>query len=469
MQTTNVIRRFGWLVALVVLALPLAPSAPRSQAATVQAQMDWGQMPLYFVANQGQMDGRVAVAATLTVNTLSDENDGSCTDGDCSLRDAVQVATADDTINFGVTGTIVLSQGEILIDKDLTISGPGADKLAISGNDASRVFEAYADVNISGVTIANAYVGEIGGGIFNRYSKVLDVSDCVFSGNDAQGGGAIYNGGTLTVTHCTFSDNTASLFGGGAILSDYTTTVTTSTFLNNVAVDTDGGAIASGIGALVDVGNSTFAGNSGLKGGAIWSWGIVFVTSSTFSNNTATTLGGGIYCDDYLRVTNSTFANNTAQDGGGIYNSDDLILFNCTFSGNSASREGGGVFNSESGQFASNTIIASSPSGGNCNFPGMFSQGTVINLTTDDTCGDKFTVTTAEALQLSWQGWLYALLPGSAAIDAGYSPYCPATDQRGVTRPRDGNGDGTVECDIGSYEALWMSHRVYLPLVVRSH
>jgi hypothetical protein len=97
----------------------------------------------------------------------------------------------------------------------------------------------------------------------------------------------------------------------------------------------------------------------------------------------------------------------------------------------------------------------------------MFSQGTVINLTTDDTCGDKFTVTTADALQLSWQGWLYALLPGSAAIDAGYSTYCPATDQRGVPRPRDGNGDGTAECDIGSYEALWMSHRVYLPLAQR--
>jgi hypothetical protein len=60
MQTTNVARRFGWLIAVVVLALSLSPAAPHSQATTVQAQMDWGQMPLYFVANQGQMDGRVA-------------------------------------------------------------------------------------------------------------------------------------------------------------------------------------------------------------------------------------------------------------------------------------------------------------------------------------------------------------------------------------------------------------------------
>jgi len=206
-----------------------------------------------------------------------------------------------------------------------------------------------------------------------------------------------------------------------------------------------------------------------LQGGAIWSWDIVFVVDSTFSNNSATTLGGGIYCDDYLHVTNSTFAGNTALDGGGIYNSDDLLLYNCTFSGNSASREGGGVFNTESGQFASNNIIANSPSGGNCSYPNMFSQGTVINLTTDNTCGEKFTVTTPDALHLSWYGWLFALRPGSVAIDTGYSQYCPAADQRGVSRPQDGDGDGAAVCDIGSYETLWMPYRVLLPLIVRNY
>ncbi|MGQ9598478.1 MAG: hypothetical protein ACUVWZ_03575 [Anaerolineae bacterium] len=60
MQTARVKQKLGWLVALVVLALSLAPTAPRSQAAPVQARMDWGQMPLYFIANQGQMDERVA-------------------------------------------------------------------------------------------------------------------------------------------------------------------------------------------------------------------------------------------------------------------------------------------------------------------------------------------------------------------------------------------------------------------------
>jgi hypothetical protein len=76
MQPTNVIHRFGWLVALVVLALPLAPAAPRSQAMTVQAQMDWGRMPLYFVANQGQMDGRVAYYVQGSDKTLYFTSEG---------------------------------------------------------------------------------------------------------------------------------------------------------------------------------------------------------------------------------------------------------------------------------------------------------------------------------------------------------------------------------------------------------
>jgi CSLREA domain-containing protein len=66
-----------------------------------------------------------APAATITVNTLFDENDGSCRDGDCSLRDAIQVANSGANIQFSVTGTIVLTHGQLAIDKQLTITGPG--------------------------------------------------------------------------------------------------------------------------------------------------------------------------------------------------------------------------------------------------------------------------------------------------------------------------------------------------------
>ena len=46
----------------------------------------------------------------------------------------------------------------------------------------------------------------------------------------------------------------------------------------------------------------------------------------------------------------------------------------------------------------------------------------------------------------------YPLQPGSPAIDAGGNQYCTGLDQRGEQR-RDGDGNGLVACDLGSYEA----------------
>jgi hypothetical protein len=47
----------------------------------------------------------------------------------------------------------------------------------------------------------------------------------------------------------------------------------------------------------------------------------------------------------------------------------------------------------------------------------------------------------------------HALLAGSPAIDAGNNATCLATDQRGISRPLDGNGDSSAVCDIGAVEA----------------
>ncbi|MBN1993912.1 MAG: SBBP repeat-containing protein [Anaerolineae bacterium] len=44
---------------LAILLALSAPSAPMTPT-TTRVQTDWGQMPLYFIANQGQMDARVA-------------------------------------------------------------------------------------------------------------------------------------------------------------------------------------------------------------------------------------------------------------------------------------------------------------------------------------------------------------------------------------------------------------------------
>jgi hypothetical protein len=104
-----------------------------------------------------------------------------------------------------------------MIDKNLTIAGPGAKLLTISGNSTSRVFAVPSgpDVSISGVTFANGV--DTGGAIFNQ--GTLSVTFCTFNGNiSVTSAGAILNEGALSVANCTFSNNLASVpFNGGAI------------------------------------------------------------------------------------------------------------------------------------------------------------------------------------------------------------------------------------------------------------
>lgn len=172
-------------------------------------------------------------AATLTVANTNDSGLGS-------LRQAIADATPGDTINFSVTGTITLTSGELFISKNLTISGPGASSLAISGNNSSRVFNiGSGTVAISGLTIqnGNASLGGAGGGIDN--GGTLTVTNSTLSGNSASAGGGIVNFGALTLANSTLSGNSG---GSGILNSDGSTT------LKNAIVANSGGncSVASG-------------------------------------------------------------------------------------------------------------------------------------------------------------------------------------------------------------------------------
>src|ERR1044071_5141955 len=99
--------------------------------------------------------GPAAKAATITVNVHFDESDGSCSDGDCSLSDAISTASPGDTIS--------LSEGryqvyhEIWISKDLTVHGAGARRTFLDGNREFvlmfNVTEPNATVEITDLTI----------------------------------------------------------------------------------------------------------------------------------------------------------------------------------------------------------------------------------------------------------------------------------------------------------------------------
>lgn len=230
-------------------------------------------------------------AATLTVTTTADSGAGS-------FRQAVIDAASGDTITFAVTGTITFTT-PVTISKNLTITGPGSGALAFSGGGTSQILQISLGmtVNISGLTFRD------GTGTLNL-------------------GGAIANGGVLTINNCTFTNNHVT-DTGGAIINGGSLTVTNSTFTNNSATD-DGGAIATA--GFLSVTNSIFSGNTaGDRGGAIAigaissipGGGIAVIAASTFTGNTANT-GGAIaqnFAGSNTTISQSNIFGNTANAG----------------------------------------------------------------------------------------------------------------------------------------------------------
>ena len=318
-------------------------------------------------------------------------------------------------------------------------------------------------------SIFNNNSGSIAGAIYNFGSLI--VTDSTFNANSNT---AIYNMAVLTVTNSTFSDNSA--LSGGAIFGG-ALTVEASSFKNNSATSGDGGAIDSG---EVLITNSTFDNNSASRnGGGISSGKVLTITNSTFSHNRATA-GGGVYNDlgSVTLISNSTFSGNSAtSNGGGIFNEfGTLTITNNTLSNNLASK-GGGIYNIFQLHLR-NTLIANSLSGGDCvtEFSGMILTN-LNNLIEDGSCTPALSGDPNLALLQNNGGlptssgqptFTHALLFPSPAIDAGDPASCPSTDQRNISRPRDGNGDGLFVCDIGAFEALALpTDFIYLPIVAK--
>ena len=156
------------------------------------------------------LSAQPAGATTRTVTNLNDSGAGS-------LRQAIIDSASGDTINFAVTGAIYLTSGELQINHDLTITGPGAASLVIRRSTTSffRIF--FFDNgtwNVSGLTINNGHDTAVGGGIYNGNGN-LTVSDCTITGNysNSSGGGISNNSDglstnvTTTVRNCAFIAN----------------------------------------------------------------------------------------------------------------------------------------------------------------------------------------------------------------------------------------------------------------------
>ena len=192
-----------------------------------------------------------------TVTSLADSGPGS-------LRDAVVGLCDDGIIQFTVTGNIVLTSGQIVLDKNLSLIGPGATNLTIIAPAEDRVFEIApgATVAISGLTLDGnsqvvfAYaqgtivgwedvdvVVDYGGGIFNQGD--LTLTECVIRNGAANNGGGVANAGIMVADRCLFEANISGTDGGG-ILSSGTLNLTNCTVSANYAFEFGGGGISGG-------------------------------------------------------------------------------------------------------------------------------------------------------------------------------------------------------------------------------
>lgn len=388
-----------------------------------------------------------ATGVTFTVTKTADTNDGSC-DADCSLREAVvaaNAATGDDEItlpsgayaltipganeNRSATGDLDITSPVSGSQNDLTITGAGARSTVIDGGGIDRVLHLSLDddtggpaVSISGVRVTGGSTAGVpgssdGGGIQVERSSALTLTEVVvtdnaanFAENSGSHGGGITNFGSLTLRESTVSDN-VSLSGGGGIYNRRALEVFNSTINGNSSGGPDPNYSGEGGGILTATGTAT-------------------VVNSTISGNTSDDDGGGLYNDGVLKLTNVTVAFNTA---GGILS----------------------VTRPENSLKIKNTIVARNVTGGgapsNCGGSGITSRGHNLEGGTD--C--RFTARGDLRNENPRLGALdnnggptrtHALLARSPAINAASNAACPATDQRGISRPQG------PRCDIGAFE-----------------
>jgi hypothetical protein len=332
-------------------------------------------------------------STSFVVSTLEDENDGDFSDGDLSLREAIALANqaeGTDTITFnsGLSGNVVLSLGELVINDSLTINGLGADNLTIDGNASSRIFkiddgnaETDIDVAIDEVSITNGRAIEettdsIGGGILNQENLTLTNSrvtgNIAETNNDANTsrGGGIYTSGTLNLIDSSISDNNG-IFGGGIFSLAANVNITNSRIENNYGRFVGGGLYHQD--SEINLTNSIVTGNeaSFAFGGVALNNSTGNISYSTISNNVAqNSSSGGIDLSDSTgNISHSTITGNMAlrESGGGInVNSSTANIENSTINNNSANSYGGGIASG----LSSKTNISNSTITGNNSLQG---------------------------------------------------------------------------------------------------
>lgn len=352
-------------------------------------------------------------AGPITVNTAVDEYNS---DGDCSLREAIQAANYNVAVDACTSGTVGADVIEFNLpptpavitltystlnyrpleikNEPLTINGPGAELLAISGNDAARVFKVTSNVavTLTGLTVRDGLAnddGNDGGGL--KSIGPLTLIETVFTNNHANDdGGAIDVTRQVVLSNTLILSNTAAGDGGGINLHAPSTlglneaqletnretylaaglsfAEIVSTLTGGISI-MDGSALTSTIrggrfennragvyaGAIyllnsaLQVTDTHFISNSVVGqnsyGGAVFAWNEVQISGAQFISNTVGNQAGALLALSEARLTDTHFQGNTAQTGpaGALYGYGLLGLTRTHFIDNQTGTVGGAV------------------------------------------------------------------------------------------------------------------------------
>ncbi len=318
-------------------------------------------------------------------------------------------------------------------------SNPILEDVTFSGNkaiDASCMSNYMSSSPVLNGVVFDGNSSSNKGCMVNHENSNPILTDITFSNNTAKYGAGMYNyQSSPTLTEVVFSDNVAGHVGGAMENEDHSNPILTDVLFSGNSAYHEGGGMFNIVGSNP------------------------ILTNVAFINNAVTGDGGGGGMQNSNSspiLTNVTFSGNHAVVGGGIGNwQSSLTLMNVTFSKNTADRYGSAMYSQESTPTITNSIIWG-------NTPGdsqMLNDRGVSTVTYSIIAGGHPGTGNLNADPqlgvLAENGGLtptYSLPLGSPAIDAGSPSTCPPTDQHGMLRPVDGDGNGSEICDMGAFE-----------------
>jgi CSLREA domain-containing protein len=344
-----------------------------------------------------------ARAATLTdIDTTGDD---FTTNGNCTLREAIEAANTDTAVDLCAAGsgadTVLVpagiytltiapatpftnSTGSLDVTEALTIEGAGAGQTTINGNGIDRALHVHSGagtVVISGVTVYNGNSTAEGGGIRSEHADLILINTVVVSSASGNaGGGVCVVGGSLAMEGGRVVSNTAGNGGGGLYV--YAADV----LLAGVEVSANSATGASGrggglrvvggtVGASVTLSGARVLTNTAdVKGGGVYLDGantaFTLTGGSAVANNRAygtgsTDGGGGVYVAgaSTLLEDGRVFSNTAHRGGGAFLQAGSVLLDGGVIAGNVAGSRGGGLYVNSGGatlaggEVVSNTAI----------------------------------------------------------------------------------------------------------------